>query len=166
MIFRINCFSVSLMAIGNAFKLSIFNMGDEIFRLSTLLLVLGLLVQTVILSRDGSIKNQGLRFFFGWNSFVIAFCFAAILIKTGHLGLDSIKHISFDVFATILLTSSLVYSFSIVDRLISAPVNLKTLIHRHITFVFIFLILDMIYMTLYSETTNRLDIMEMIEELR
>lgn len=141
-------------------------MADEIFQLATILLVLGLVLQAIIVSRDNDIKNQGLSLFIVINSLVLAFSFAAITIKTGHVGLVSIKHISFDIFTTILLTSCLMYNFSIVERLISAPLTVKTTVHRHITFTFIFLILGIIYMTLYSETTNRLDIIEMIENLR
>lgn len=161
-----NCFSIFLLTIGNAFKLSDFNMADEIFRLATILLVLGLILQAIIVSRDTEIKNQRLSLFIVLNSFVMAFLFAAITIKTGHLGLVSIKHISFDIFSTTLLTSCLIYNFSIVDRLISAPVTVKTTVHQHVTFIFVFLVLNIIYMTLYSETTNRQDLIEMIEKLR
>lgn len=141
-------------------------MADEIFRLATILLVLGLILQGIIVSRDTEIKIQRLSLFIILNSSVMAFLFAAITIKTGHLGLVSIKHISFDIFSTTLLTSCLIYNFSIVDRLISAPLTVKATVHRHVTFILVFLVLNIIYMALYSETTNRQDIIEMIEKLK
>jgi hypothetical protein len=162
-IFKLNCFSICILTIGYAFKLSVFYLGDEIFQLSSIFLALGLIFQAIYFAKDTDINKQGLRLFFILNSLVLAFSFIAIVIKTGHVGLTAIKHITFDIFTTILLTSCLVYDFSIIDRLISATNTVKAAIHRHITFIFIFLILSIIYMALYSETTNRMDIIEMIE---
>lgn len=162
-IFKLNCFSISILTIGYAFKLSNFNMGDQIFQGSSILLALGLIVQAIYSTKDTDIKKQGLRLFFILNSLVLAFSFIAIVIKTGHVGLSTIKHITFDIYSTILLTGCLIYNFTIIDRLVSTTNTVKATIHRHITFIFIFLILSLIYMALYSETTNRMDIIEMIE---
>jgi hypothetical protein len=155
-----------LLTIGYAFKLSIFRGGDEILWISTILLTLGLITQGVVSFMHEQIKVDKLRLFFISNSLVLAISFLAIMLKTGHVGLVAIKHLTFDVFTTILLTVCLIYNFSITDRWVNAPTATRTLIHRHITVIFIFLVLSFIYMTLYSETTNRMDIIEMIDQTK
>lgn len=138
-------------------------MGDQISQGASILLALGLIFQAIYFAKDTDINKQGLRLFFILNSLVLAFSFIAIVIKTGHVGLTAIKHVTFDIYSTLLLTGCLICNFSIVDRILSATNAVKATIHRHITFIFIFLILSIIYMALYSETTNRMDIIEMIE---
>lgn len=155
-----------LLTIGYAFKLSIFRGGDEILRTSTILLTLGLITQGAVSFAHEQIKIDKLRLFFISNSLVLAISFLAIMTKIGHLGLVEIKHLTFDVFTTMLLTGCLIYNFSITDRWVNAPAATKILIHRHITLIFIFLVLSFIYMTLYSETTNRMDIIEMIDQIK
>jgi hypothetical protein len=132
-------------------------------RASSILLAIGLTSQAIYSLRHKSIQIEGLRLFFFINSLVLAFAFLSILIKTGHVGLPAIKHLTFDLFTTTLLTITLIYNFSIMARLMGASSEVKILVHRHITFIFIFLILSLIYMTLYSETTNRMELMEMIK---
>lgn len=155
-----------MLTIGYAFKLSIFRGGDEILWVSTILLTLGLITQGAVSFVNEQFKADKLRLFFTSNSLVLAISFLAIMVKTGHVGLVAIKHLTFDVFTTILLTGCLIYNFSITDRWVSAPTATKILIHRHITLIFIFLVLSFIYMTLYSETTNRMDIIEMIDQIK
>jgi len=155
-----------MLTIGYAFKLSIFRGGDEILWVSTILLTLGLITQGAVSFVSEQFKADKLRLFFISNSLVLAISFLAIMVKTGHVGLVAIKHLTFDVFTTILLTGCLIYNFSITDKWVSAPTATKILIHRHITLIFIFLVLSFIYMTLYSETTNRMDIIEMIDQIK
>ena len=93
-----------LLTIGYAFKLSVFSFGDEILMISTILLALGLIIQGVVSFAHEQIKVGKLRLFFISNSLVLAVSFLAIMIKTGHIGLVAIKHLTFDVLTTILLT--------------------------------------------------------------
>ena len=86
-----------MLTIGYAFKLSIFRGGDEILRISTILLTLGLIIQGVFTFAHEQIKADKLRLFFISNSFVLAISFLAIMIKTGHIGFVAIKHLTFDV---------------------------------------------------------------------
>jgi len=162
-IHKINCFSVGLLTIGYVFKLSYFKGGDEILRISTLLLALGLILQAIYSIQNKSINTEALRPFFILNSLFLAFSFLSIVIKIGHVGLPVIKHITFDIFTIPFLTVVLIYDFSTIEKVLAASREVKVLILKHIVLIFIFLILSLIYVTIYTETTNRIELMEMIK---
>ena len=69
-------------------------MGDQISQGASILLALGLIFQAIYFAKDTDINKQGLRLFFILNSLVLAFSFIAIVIKTGHVGLTAIKHVT------------------------------------------------------------------------
>jgi len=154
---------MGIATIGYVFKLSYFKGGDEILRISTILLALGLILQTIYSSQDKSIATEKLRSFFMINSLFMALAFLSIMIKIGHVGLTIIKHVTFDFFTTTFLTIVLVYDFSIVEKVLAASREVKVMVLQHIGLIYIFFFLSLIYMAFYSETTNRLELMEMMK---
>jgi len=87
LIHRFNCLSIGILTIGYVFKFSNLRGGDEMFRFSTLLLALGLILQAINSLQNENVKTEKLRPFFIINSLFLSFAFLSIMIKIGHVGL-------------------------------------------------------------------------------
>lgn len=164
-IHKFNCLSIGVLTIGYIFKLSYFKGGDEIIRISSILLALGLILQAIYSLQNENITTDKLRPLFIINSLFLAFAFLSIMIKIAHVGLPLMKHITFDIFTTTFLTIVLIYDFTAIEKVVAASREVKVLILKHIVLVFIFFILSLIYMTLYTEGNNRIELMEMIKDV-
>ena len=157
--FKLFLISIIIVFIAWIAKLHFIFGGDYLFRFGTLGILIAIIVQIILFTKNLELKSNNLTRLFILNSICLAFVYLGMMMKVSHIMNTQIeKDLVLDFIGIPAILISIIYNFAHIDKLIESSKTNKLLFYKQILLPWTLFLFSFLIYAIYSVILTTINI--------